>query len=239
LSSMNTGRSIAIIPARAGSKGIPGKNLTRVGGLSLVARAVSIAAQVDGIDEVIVSTDGEDIAVEAKRHGAGLHWRPAHLATDDSPVIEAVRHLRDELRRAGRMPRYGVLLEPTTPLRSVADVAQCLAAVHQGADSAATFTEAALHPNRAFVIDERGGVAPFIEGAVAWLPRQALRPPAYQLSGSVYAFDFEALPDDGLSFLFGRIAPVVVPRERSIDIDDSVDLSVVEALLDRGPGGTR
>lgn len=232
--------AIAIVPARAGSKGVPGKNLRQVGGLSLVARAIAVALRVDGIDEVVVSTDGEDIALEAKRHGAGVHWRPSHLATDTVPVIDAVRHLRDQLRAAGNPPRYGVLLEPTSPLRSVDDVARCLAAVRAGADSAATFTEAAVHPHRAFVIDQTGA-APFVAGAVPWRPRQELQPPAYQLSGGAYAFDFAALPDEGLSFLFGRVAPVVVPRARSVDVDNEVDLLVVEAMLaapGADPGGS-
>lgn len=232
---VSSSRTVAIVPARAGSKGIAGKNLLRVGGMSLVARAVSIARQVDGIDEVIVSTDGEEIALEAKESGASLHWRPAHLAADDSQVIDAVRHLRDSLRDSDRPARYGVLLEPTTPLRSVADIERCVSAVHNGADSAATFTEAAVHPHRTFVIDE-DTVEPYIDGAVAWLPRQALRPPAYQLSGGAYAFDLDKLPDAGLAFLFGRVRPVIVPRERSVDIDDEVDVRVVAARLNDASG---
>lgn len=242
---MSSPRTIAIVPARAGSKGLAGKNLLCVGGMSLVARAVTVARQVTSIDEVIVSTDGEDIAVEAKRCGASVHWRPPHLAADDSPVIDTVRHVRDELRVAGHPARYGALLEPTTPLRSVADVERCVAAVHGGADSAATFTEAAVHPHRTFALED-GVVRPYIDGAVAWLPRQALRPRAYQLSGSAYAFDLERFPDSGLSFLFGRVAPVIIPRERSIDIDDEVDLRIVEAHLasarewpDQHPTGQR
>lgn len=232
---MPSPRTVAIVPARAGSKGIAGKNLLRVGGMSLVARAVSIAREVDGIDEVIVSTDGEDIALEAKESGASLHWRPPHLAADDSPVIDAVRHLRESLRAAGDPARYGVLLEPTTPLRSVDDVERCVSAVHNGADSAATFTEAAVHPHRTFVIDE-DSVKPYIDGAVAWLPRQALQPPAYQLSGGAYAFDLDKLPDTGFAFLFGRVTPVIVPRERSVDIDDEVDVRAVAARLNDASG---
>ena len=230
---MACGDAFALIPARAGSKGLPGKNLLTVGGMTLVARAVTVAQEVSGIEQVVVSTDGDDIAEEAKRCGASVHRRTAHLASDDALVSDTIRHVIQGLQAVERLPKYGVLLEPTSPLRTVEDVERCLGAVRDGADSAATFTEAALHPNRAFVIEPDGSVAPFLAGAVPWQPRQALEPPAYQLTGSAYAFDCERFPAEGASVLFGAIAAVVVPRDRSYDIDDAVDLYVVEALLAR------
>ena len=221
---------VALIPARAGSKGLPGKNLRVVAGRSLLARACAVAAEVEEIDRVIVSTDGDDIAAEADRCGAEVIRRPNELATDGSVVADAIRHALGELRTHKQLPHYGVLLEPTTPMREAEDIRRCLRALEGGADSAATFTEAALHPHRAFVIGD-DGVAPFIPGAVPWKPRQQLQPPAYQLSGACYAFDCQGFPDEGTAVLFGRIAAVVVPRERSLDIDDEVDLLAVEARL--------
>ena len=224
--------TVALIPARAGSKGLPGKNLRVVAGRSLLAHACAVAAEVEEIDRVVVSTDGDDIAAEAERCGAEVICRPDEFATDGAVVADTIRHALGELRASGQPPRYGVLLEPTTPMREAEDVRRCIRALETGADSAATFTEAALHPHRAFVIGD-DGVAPFVPGAVPWRPRQGLQPPAYQLSGACYAFDCERFPDDGPAVLFGRIAAVVVPRERSLDIDDEVDLLAVEARLTR------
>jgi CMP-N,N'-diacetyllegionaminic acid synthase len=226
--------AIVLIPARAGSKGLPGKNLRVVGGVSLLARAILVARAVDGVSRIVVSTDGPAIAEEARRYGADVHDRPAELASDRSPVIATIRHVLAEQREQGHMPRFGLLLEPTSPLRTVQDTQRCLDAVREGADSAATFTEAAVHPHRTFVIEE-GSATPFIEGAVPWKPRQALQPKAYQLSGGAYAFRCDRFPPTGLAVLFGRIAPVVVPRERSVDIDDANDLRAVEALLAASP----
>ena len=226
-----TGTAIALIPARAGSKGLPGKNLRPVGGVSLLARAILVARAVDGVSRIIVSTDGAAIAEEARRYGADVHVRPAELASDQAPVIATIRHV---LAEQNPTPRFGLLLEPTSPLRTVQDVQGCLDAVRDGADSSATFTEAAVHPHRTFVIED-GSAKPFIEGAVPWKPRQALKPKAYQLSGSAYAFRCDRFPPTGLAVLFGRIAPIVVPRERSVDIDDENDLRAVEALLDASP----
>ncbi len=222
--------ALALIPARAGSKGLPGKNLRKVGGVSLLARTIAVAQAVDGVARVVVSTDGEDIAEEAVGLGAEVHVRPPELATDSSPVIDTIRDVLACSRERGTSPRYALLLEPTSPLRSVADVQGCLDAVVAGADSAATFTEAALHPHRAFVIED-GVARTFIDAAVPWQPRQALTPRAFQLSGNAYAFRCADVPPEGLSVLFGNSAAIVVPRERSIDIDDATDLQVVEALL--------
>lgn len=227
-----TATTVALIPARSGSKGLPGKNLLRVGGRSLIARAVDVARGIHGVDQVIVSTDGADIAQEASRHGARVHQRPPELATDNAVVADTIRHVIAEFAQQGTPLTYGLLLEPTSPLRVAADVQRCLDAVRGGADSAATFTEAALHPHRAFVI-EHEMARPFIEEAVAWRPRQQLQPAAYQLSGSAYAFRCDRFPADGVAVLFGQIAAVVVPRERSVDIDDATDRLVVEALLAR------
>lgn len=221
--------AVALVPARSGSKGIPNKNLQVVGGLTLVGRAVQVGHAVDGIERVVVSTDSHAIADEAERHGADIHWRPADLASDGASIVDTVRHVFGVGSDRRAKPRYAVLLEPTSPLRIPADVTACLDAVLAGADSAATFTEASLHPHRAFRI-EGEGVAPFIAGSVAWRRRQDLVPPAFQLTGGAYAFDLDAMPPDAQGVLFGTIAPIIVPRTRSIDIDDSLDLRIANAL---------
>lgn len=228
--SADGGDTVALIPARAGSTGLPGKNLLEVGGRSLLARAIEVAAQVPGISRIIVSTDGDDIAGAARREGAEVRWRPPELASDSSVVADTIRQVFDALGEERTPVEIGILLEPTSPLRSAQDVLDCLRAVQQGADSAATFTEASLHPHRAFVLTD-AGAEPFVAGAVPWQPRQALQPPAYQLSGGAYAFKYGGFPSSGPAVLFGAIHPVVVPRERSLDIDDEVDLRVVEAMI--------
>lgn len=228
--SADRGETVALIPARAGSTGLPGKNLLEVGGRSLLARAIEVAGQVPGIDRVIVSTDGDDIAGAARQEGAEVRWRPAELASDSSVVADTIRQVFETLREEESPVDVGILLEPTSPLRSAQDVLRCLRAVQRGADSAATFTEASLHPHRAFVLTE-AGAEPFIAGAVPWQPRQALEPAAYQLSGGAYVFRYDGFPSTGPAVLFGAIHPVVVPRERSLDIDDDVGLRVVEAMI--------
>ena len=182
---------------------------------------------------MIVSTDGEEIAAASRVAGAEVAMRPAHLATDTALSADVVRHHIAELRAAGETARYMVLLQPTTPFRLPADITACLQLLERdGLDSTATFTEADLHPHRAWTL-ESGRPANFIPGAVPWLPRQALTS-AYQLNGCVYAFVMDALPAEGPAVLFGRMGGVVMDSVRSLDIDDETHFLLADAMLARG-----
>jgi CMP-N,N'-diacetyllegionaminic acid synthase len=224
--------TVAVIPARGGSTSIPKKNLALLGGRPLLAWSIDVAQRVPRIDRVIVSTDDPEIARTALGLGAEVSWRPAALAGPDALVIDALRDLLARLDADGEMPRTLVLLEPTCPFRASDDVARCLALLDDEAiDSVATFAPAALNPWRAWRIDGQRPT-PFVADADPWLPRQRL-PPAYQLNGAVYAFRAERLGDHP-AIVFGRTAAVVMPPERSIDIDGPIDLLLAEAHLARG-----
>ncbi len=225
---------IAIVPARGGSKGIPRKNLQLLGGQTLLERAIAIGHATSAVDRIIVSTDNAEIAAVGRAAGADIHDRPAALATDGAKVIEALRHLCDTmLDGRGAGDALLVLLEPTCPLRAVEDVTACIERLAAGGcDSVATFTQAATNPWRAWHLD---GDQPryFVEGANPWLPRQKL-PAAYELTGAVYAFWRANLLDVRNEVLCGAIRAVLLPPERSLDIDTLIDLDVAEALLRRG-----
>ncbi len=223
---------IAIVPARGGSKGIPRKNLSQLGGLSLLERAIDVARKTAAVDRVVVSTDNDEIAGVATAAGAEVHHRPPELSTDTALVIDALRHCADTmLDPAGAGNALLLLLEPTCPLRTPADVIACIETLAAGGcDSVGTFTEAATNPWRAWTI-EGGRPDQFVPGANPWLPRQKL-PPAYELTGSVYAFWRDSLRDPERAILSGEIAAVILPRERSLDIDDALDLHVARALFE-------
>ena len=226
-------RCIAVIPARGGSKSVPLKNLHLLGGRPLLEWPIRVALATPEIDRVIVSTDHDAIVETARSAGAEVDRRPDHLAGDKALAADMLRDLIARLRRAGETARYIVLLEPTAPFRLPSDVSACLSLLHKGGlDSAATFMEADLNPHRAWTIQD-GQARPFIEGAVPWLPRQAL-PPAHQLNGAVYAFVADRLKADTPAILFGRAGAVVMDRARSFDIDDARDFAVAEALLAAG-----
>ena len=229
---LNGKRVIAVIPARGGSKSIPGKNIRPLRGKPLLAWSIDVARQVAEIDRVIVSTDDPQIATVAEANGAEVYARPGHLATDDALVIDALKDLLEKLRRDGETAEWIVLLEPTCPLRAPTDVRECLQLVSTGDhDSVATFKDADLNPHRAWRLVD-GVPEVFIPGAIPWLPRQKL-PKAFQLNGAVYVFRASLLADEAKSLLVGRLGAVVMPRDRSQDIDDIVDFTIVEALLEK------
>ena len=194
---------------------------------------IDVARSVPEIDRVIVSTDGVDIAAVAREHGAEVFDRPPELATDEAVVADVLRHVIGELRASGETARYIVLLQATSPFRVPDDVSSCLRLLHESSfDSVATFAEARLNPFRAWRL-ENGQPLTFIHGAVPWRPRQAL-PDAYQLTGSVYAFEIDRLPHDTTSLLFGRSGAVVLDSSRLLDLDTEFDFVVANALLASG-----
>ncbi|MCC6470549.1 MAG: acylneuraminate cytidylyltransferase family protein [Alphaproteobacteria bacterium] len=227
-------RVVAVVPARAGSKSVPGKNIRPLGGKPLIAWSIDVAKAVPAIDRVIVSTDGAEIAGVARKHGAEVYDRPAALATDAAQVTDALRDLIRTLRRERETAAIMVLLEPTAPLRLPGDVAACLdLMVARGLDSVATFKEADLNPHRAWKLVD-GRPETFLPGVDPWQRRQAL-PAAHQLNGAVYVFSIDGLMEGagkgGLSLLFGKTGAVAMPQERSIDIDTLLDFATAEALV--------
>jgi len=225
-------RVVAAVPARGGSTTVSNKNLRSLGGKPLVAWPIDVAAEMPEIDRTVVTTDDEAIASAARERGAEVISRPDELADDDSLVIDALRHLVGELRAEGEEAAYLVMLEPTCPLRTSEDVRRCLDLLADPAtdyDSVATFTEADPSPHRLWELRD-GSPEPYVEEADPWLPRQA-QPEGYELTGAVYAFEIDALPDEGSSLLFGDSGAVTMPRERAVDIDTEFDFQLAELLL--------
>jgi CMP-N-acetylneuraminic acid synthetase len=221
---------IAIIPARGGSKSIRRKNLQHLGSKPLLMWPIESSLRSPEIDRTIVSTDDEEIAEVAKRNGAEVYFRPDYLATDKSVVIDTIKHLYSQLRSEGATADIFLLLEPTSPLRTPDLIRKCLKKLIEGPyDSLATFHTADIHPDRVWKIDE-DSPTPYIEGSVAWRPRQALTP-AYQLNGAVYAFFPGRLPKQGISLLFGKFGAEIIDADKVIDIDTEQDLEIANAIL--------
>jgi len=203
-------RVVAVIPARGGSKSVARKNIRSLGGKPLIAWSIETARAIEEIDRIIVSTDDDEIARIARHLGAEIYLRPQELATDDALVIDAIRHLISVLRDEGHVLEVMVLLEPTCPLRTSDEVRRCISRlVTENLDSVATFEVADQHPHRTWRIAD-GKPSPFIAGIDAWQPRQKL-PPAYRLSGAVYAFRADRLPDRTTALLYGQAGAVITP----------------------------
>lgn len=120
-------RIVAIIPARGGSKGVPGKNIIDIGGMPLIAYSIECAKQIKRIDDIVVSTDDEKIAAIARRYGARVPvLRPKELAGDHAKTVDAVEHLIAFLEKYGEYYDVVVLLQPTQPFRTIKDIEDSL-----------------------------------------------------------------------------------------------------------------
>lgn len=226
-------RVVGLIPARAGSKGVPRKNLREIGGKPLLSWSIDTALRVPGIDRIIVSTDGAEISEVATSAGVEASARPAALATDTAVVADVIRYEIRRLRSEGEEAVVMVLLEPTSPFRTATMVTDCLRKLEaESLDSVATFIPAHLNPHRAWRIVDNQPEA-FIEGANPWLPRQRL-PEAYQLSGTVYAFRLDRLPESGSQVLFGAAGALIIDPLYSMDIDNELDFVIADAVLSKG-----
>lgn len=226
-------RIVALIPARGGSKSIPKKNITKLGGKPLLAWSIEVAQKMDIIDKVIVSTDDKDISEIARKLGGEVSLRPLKLATDTSLIIDTIKYEINLLKQNDELDDEDLLLllEPTCPFREVADIQKCIdLIIDNELDTVATYKEAELNPHRAWLISKTHEATPFIENVNPWLPRQKL-PSAFQLNGAVYVLKVKSLKENEQRVVFGKSGAIVMPRERSIDIDNPIDLIVAEAIL--------
>jgi len=223
-------RTLAVIPARANSRSLPGKNVRRFSGQPLILRAAECGKASAVIDHMVVSSDGESILSLARAAGVDTIRRPDGLAGDSALPKDAVLHAVDVLEQRGLPPfDIVVLLQPTSPLRLPEDIVLTRARIaEEGYDSAATFCEAASHPARTWRL-ENGQPSPLVQTRQSWAPRQELAP-AYTLNGAVYAVKLDPFrANPGPEFLFGRAAGVIMPKERSFDIDTALDFALAEA----------
>ncbi len=222
---------VCLIPARGGSKSIHRKNLQLLGEKPLLAWPIDTALSTPEIDTVYVSTDDIEIKQVAMQYGAKIHDRRPDLSTDSAIVADTVRDFWEYQTKLEQDLKVLVLLEATSPFRSVENVSTCInKLISQGFDSVATFQEAEVNPERTWRIED-GKPRPFIEGSIPWKPRQLLSK-AYQLNGSVYAFFPDRLPQDSPSLLFGNAGSVIM-ENKVIDIDTKLDLEIANALLRR------
>lgn len=228
---------VAIIPARAGSKGIPRKNAKLFGGVPLLARAVHSACKAARVTRVIISTDDEEmlrIAVDAGAE-APFGLRPAHLATDTARTVDVIEHVLNHLRAAGEEPDMFVMLQPTSPFRTSADIDGALATLWSSNDHEALVgvCEAAHHPMKMHKIID-GTLHPFVHNPYGTVNRKEL-PPAYQENGSLYVQKTSSFRSNTNDFYCGlkstKIAPYIMPVEASIDLDTEVDWKIGEILL--------
>ena len=228
---MIRGRSvIAIVPARGGSKGIPRKNLYRIGDRPLIERSADLGKACAFVDRVYVSTDDAEMYTLAQSKGYATPVpRPAHLAADGTRTIEVIRNLAEE----GVLPPESciLLLQPTSPLRTQRDLdALCRAmdAQWDHADMIVSTCEIdGPSPFKAQVIED-GYLKPLLNRDPA-VPRQSL-PKTYLANGAFYLGKLDVLLKEN-TFLPARTMSYPMSAAQSVNLDSPLDLLMLEALL--------
>lgn len=225
----------ALIFARGGSKGLPGKNIKILAGKPLLGWAIETALAVPEINRVVVSTDDLDIAGVAREFGAQVPFiRPEILAGDTASEWDAWRHALRTLREfEGEFPDPFISIPTTAPLRLPEDIEACINAYREGdADIVLTITKAHRNPWFNMVtLNSDGTVEPVNKVDQAFVRRQDA-PEVHDITTVVYVADPNFVMEKKGIFS-GKVKAVSVPAERSIDIDTSHDFAIAEFLLNQ------
>ncbi|WP_062381553.1 acylneuraminate cytidylyltransferase [Demequina pelophila] len=218
-------KAVAIIPARGGSKGVPGKNIARVGGVPLVTRAVRAALAAPSIDAVYVSTDDAAIAAVARAAGARVVDRPSEIAGDTATSESALLHALDVLAADGIEPRVLAFLQATSPFIDSAALDSAVRSVLDGNyDSMFSAFE-----TYAFLWADSAEGAVGVNHDRSFRPRRQDREPHYQETGAFYVMETAGFRDRGFRF-FGRVGIAEVEQSAGVEIDAVHELDLARTL---------
>ena len=222
---------ISIIPARGGSKGLPGKNILPLCGKPMIAYTIEAAKQSKYIDRVIVSTDDQKIAEIALQYGAEVPFlRPDFLASDTAQAVDNYIYTIERLSKEWNTPiEEFVVLQPTSPLRIAKDIDGAIEMfMEKQADSVISYTPEA-HPVRWHkYLDENNAFVDIFDTTIA--NRQDLKT-SYYPNGAVYVFRFSMIKER--KYYTDKSYGFIMPRVRSVDIDYKEDFDYVEFLMSR------
>ena len=230
---------LGVVTARAGSKGVPGKNTRLLAGRPLIQYTIDAARESGAFDRMIVSTDDPHTAAIARDGGCDVPFmRPAELAQDDTPHLPVMQHALSWMRDRERyVPDWVMILLPTSPLRQARHIRESIdLGVSSGADSVVGVDELPAHfnPLRVVKIDEHGWARLFVGDApVKRRPgrRQDL-PQAWVLNGAIYLFRTEVLFDPHDPSLYGdKVAAYRMSPPYGFNVDDLDDWATAERLL--------
>jgi len=223
---------LAVVPARGGSQRVPRKNLARLGGRTLVRRALDTALLAACFDTVVLSSDDDEILREAEGSGAVALRRPADLATATSTTLEAVRHALGELDPSAERFEAVAVVQATSPFTAPEDLAGAVELlVRSGSESVVSVVrvEAALHPLKLKTLGPEGRLLPYLaDDAMA---RSQTLPPLWVRNGSVYLSRRDVI-ERGLMLSESDTRGYEMPAGRSFDVDTPRDLAFARFLVE-------
>ena len=224
---INAKRFIAVIPARGGSKGVPGKNIKLLAGRPLIAHTIDQASSVPELDRVVVSTDDREIRATALALGTEVIDRPADLATAEARTETALLHALDALAKRGEQFDYIVVLEPTSPFRSPDLIRESLRRI-MATNAESLLAVHAVHEITG-TIDDGGYFRPFVPGQPR---RRQDRIPSYGEASTIYVCKVDHLRRTG-SLVAEDWLAIEVPAEQAVDVNTPEDFEYCEFLFER------
>ncbi len=217
---------VAFIPARGGSKSIPRKNMSILNGRPLIDFTISAAKSAGVFQEIIVSTDDNEIAEYALSAGCQIHQRPSHLATDSSRVVDSIVHAATTM--SIDLNAVIVVLQPTSPLRAAESI-KAAVQLHRENEGAAVVgvVECEHHPYKTVRV-ENGRILAKLHKHYLEAARQDL-PPVFRINGAIYLSSLRTILHEQTLIPMDSLA-LVMSRAESIDIDNNLDLILSEVI---------
>lgn len=220
-------KSYAIIPARGGSKGIPGKNLRKVGGIPLVARTILAARSARAISEVFVSTDSQEIAACARQYGATVISRPNAISGDTASSEAALLHACEYWNQSGVAPDALAFLQATSPFTTSQDIDGAIRKL--SSERADVVLGVAAHHRFQWAADEKGTLTA-IGHDMFHRPRRQELSNRYVETGALYILRTPGFLKAQFRF-FGKVVGYELPEESLLEVDTPLDLKVARALV--------
>lgn len=220
---------LAMIPARGGSKGLPGKNIKELCGKPVIAWSIDAAKTSKYIDTLMVSTDNKEIADISRKYGADVPFlRPNYLASDTATSFDAIEHTLDFYKDTYD---YLVLLEPTSPLRTTEDIDYALELLFSSTADSIVGISKTEDQNPAFLVKKRSDnfIIGYEDEKMSVKRRQDIED-VYFFEGTVYISDIKTLREKK-SFYHDTTIGYEVPKYKSLEIDDIDDFVMVEAIM--------
>lgn len=218
---------LVVIPARGGSKGLPGKNIKDLCGKPLIAYSIDVARAITTDENICVSTDDQKIIDTVEQYGLKVPFvRPAEYATDTATTNDVLLHAVDFYEKQGRHFDKLLLLQPTSPLRTVDEVKEAMGLYSEDIDMVVSVTIS--HAPAVLCNDNDFGFVELVYNKNA-SGRQEL-PTFYEFNGAIYVINIKALKEKGLG-RFNRRVKYVMSKETSVDIDDIYDFMLIETII--------
>ena len=222
-------KPLVVIPARGGSKGLPGKNIKPLNGKPLILYTVEAAREVFPDEIICVSTDDEKIKQVVETSGLHVPFiRPAELATDQAGTHEVLLHAIEHYEQNGYYPDTLILLQPTSPLRNATHIKEALAEYNESCDMVISVNETKANPYYTLREETKDGW--LVKSKEGNFTRRQDCPKVYEVNGAIYIASVEKTKQKSFRD-FERVRKYVMDAKTSVDIDDEIDFSIVETII--------